>query len=125
MKDLHIQPTKDTPEVIFSTGGLLKITGKALPEDSLKFFKELYAWIREFQSDKLQFDIKLEYFNTSVSKCLMDMFKIAEENKFAKEIHCTWQYEEGDDDNYEAGHLYQDLTKRIKFVFHEYAEAIP
>ena len=48
--------------------------------------------------------MKLEYFNTSSSKCLMDMLKRVEASKCDAEVY--WYYEEEDEDMEEAGEDY-------------------
>jgi tagatose-1,6-bisphosphate aldolase len=60
--------------------------------------------------------IQLEYFNTSSSKCLLDILKklqIVSQNGGSK-VKVVWYYEEDDEDMLEAGEDYQAII-RIPF----------
>ena len=55
-------------------------------------------------------DIQLEYFNTSSSKCILDVFKKLEAiNAGSSEVTINWYYEEDDEDMLEAGEDYQAI----------------
>jgi hypothetical protein len=122
MEDLFIQGTDSLPTVELNTSGDLKITGRALPEDANKFFAPLLAWISGFTSEEIHLEINLDYFNTSVSKQLLDFFKIMEGNPGIKAVHVKWMYEEGDEEMLESGELYQELLPGFNFTFHKFAE---
>ena len=57
--------------------------------------------------------MQLEYFNTSSSKCILDVFKKLENlhNKSVAEVIINWYYEEDDEDMLEAGEDYQSILK--------------
>jgi hypothetical protein len=57
--------------------------------------------------------VGLEYFNTSSSKCLLDIFRKLESlSKSGKsEIKVIWLYEEEDEDMMEAGDDYKTIVK--------------
>ena len=55
-------------------------------------------------------NIQLEYFNTSSSKCILDVFKKLEAiNKGGSAVVINWYYEEDDEDMLEAGEDYQAI----------------
>jgi hypothetical protein len=55
-------------------------------------------------------DVKLEYFNTSSSKCILDLFKQLEKlNQQNTEVKINWYYEEDDEDMAEAGEDYDAI----------------
>ena len=57
-------------------------------------------------------NIQLEYFNTSSSKCILDVFKKLEAiYKSGNEVLINWFYEEDDEDMLEAGEDYQSIIK--------------
>ena len=59
---------------------------------------------------KTAVNIQLEYFNTSSSKCLLDLFKKLEGmHKSGNDITIKWYYEEDDEDMLEAGEDYQSI----------------
>jgi hypothetical protein len=124
MEDLFIQGTDSLPTISFRNSGELKITGRALPEDANNFFRPLLDWLRNFSADEVNIEFNLDYFNTSVSKQILDMFKIIEGNPANKVIKMKWMYEDGDDEMLESGEIYSEMLKRFQFTYHKYAEII-
>jgi len=122
MNDLILQKTDSLPEICFMSTGELKIAGRALPEDAVRFFLPLFEWISGFAGEKVNVEINLDYFNTSVSKQLLDLFKLIDKNPHIKTINIKWMYEEGDEEMLESGEIYQELLPGFNFIFHKYAE---
>lgn len=114
MKDLVINGEAKTPTINFNfQNGELLISGRSIPENSVEFYEPVIAWLDEYKTSNgssLNIDIKLEYFNTSSSKCILDLFKKLEELKeVRKEIAIKWYYEEDDEDMEEAGQDFQAI----------------
>ena len=114
METITINATPKTPSVIFdSSNGVLQLKGRSIPENSIEFYKPLVEWIDEYATaplPKTSVSIELEYFNTSSSKCLLDLFKKLESmHKNGNEIAIKWYYEEDDEDMLEAGEDYQSI----------------
>ncbi len=124
MQDLFIEGTDSLPSVGLKTNGKLKIEGRALPENAHQFFQPVIAWAKEFSHDNIQIDINLEYFNTSVSKQLLDFLKVVEDNPANKKITIVWHYEEGDDEMQESGEIYEELLPRSQFIYNQYEEIL-
>lgn len=122
MQDLFIPGTDSLPTVYFKASGELKITGRALPEDAEKFFTPLIHWIDQFSLEEINMEINLDYFNTSVSKQLLDLFKTIDNKKSIVTVNVKWMYEEGDDEMLESGEIYQEILPRFNFSFQKYAE---
>jgi hypothetical protein len=62
--------------------------------------------------DKTVVNIRLEYFNTSSSKCILDVFKRLEAIHRSKhDVEINWFYEEDDEDMLEAGEDYDSIIK--------------
>jgi hypothetical protein len=122
MKDLIIQGTDSLPAVSLMTNGELKIAGRALPEDAAKFFSPILSWLKELSAEEVNIEINLDYYNTSVSKQLLDFFKQIENKKAIQIVNVKWMYEEGDEEMLESGEIYQELLPRFRFTFHKYAE---
>jgi hypothetical protein len=122
MHDLFIQGTDSLPTVDFKSVGELKITGRALPEDATKFFTPMFDWISRFSTETINLEINLDYFNTSVSKQLLDFFRLIDKNPDNKTVKVKWLYEDGDDEMLESGEIYKELLPRFEFVFQKYAE---
>ncbi|MFB6259052.1 MAG: DUF1987 domain-containing protein [Flavobacteriales bacterium] len=115
MEDIQIEGTAKTPEVEFKADeGKMKIKGRSIPENSIEFYKPLIDWIDQYSNEgpdqTTEVNMQLEYFNTSSSKCILDVFKKLEEaKKNGKDITVNWYYEEDDEDMLEAGEDYQAI----------------
>jgi len=91
------------PSVNFDAqNGVCELGGESYLEDSAAFFKPLLQWLREFletQNKKLTFNFKLEYYNTSSSKYIVDIFLILKKyQKLGKEIEVNWYYNNKSED---------------------------
>jgi len=117
MNNLEIPGTQKTPSVFFNaTTGILELKGRSIPENAIEFFKPLVEWLEEYSKTpqpKTQANIHLEYFNTTSSKCILDIFRKLESiNKQDNtEVLINWYYEQDDEDMLEAGEDYQSILK--------------
>ena len=114
METISIEGTPKTPTIKFDTGnGFLEIKGRSIPENSIEFYKPLVDWLEKYASKPqpaTNVNIQLEYFNTSSSKCILDVFKKLEAiNKGGSNVVINWYYEEDDEDMLEAGEDYQAI----------------
>ena len=119
MESISIEGTPKTPTVNFdATTGIIEIKGRSIPENSIEFYRPLVEWLEEYSKepqDLTTVNIQLEYFNTSSSKCILDVFKKLEAIKKARnEVVINWYYEEDDEDMLEAGEDYESII-RIPF----------
>ncbi|MBR4214649.1 MAG: DUF1987 domain-containing protein [Bacteroidales bacterium] len=117
MDSIDIEGTPKTPSVSFEAStGKLVIKGRSIPENSIEFYKPLVDWIDKYTAEAkgtVEVNMQLEYFNTSSSKCILDVFKKLENlhNKSVAEVIINWYYEEDDEDMLEAGEDYQSILK--------------
>jgi hypothetical protein len=114
MNTLQITGTVKTPFVSF-TDGLLEISGKSIPENSIEFYQPIYNWIDQYAQQPAKstsLKVRLEYFNTSSSKCLLDVFRKLEtiQKSGRGEVTVTWMYEDEDEDMMEAGEDYSAIV---------------
>ncbi len=114
MENIFKEGTSKTPLVAFnSTTGTLLIKGRSIPENSIEFYKPLIDWIEQYADvagAETVVNIQLEYFNTSSSKCILDVFKRLEDiRKLGKMVRIKWHYEIDDEDMLEAGEDYQAI----------------
>ena len=119
MEPINIEGSPKTPSIKFDIEkGILEIRGRSIPENSIEFYKPLVDWLDEYAKDpgkKTQVNIHLEYFNTSSSKCILDVFKKLEAiHKAKNDVVIFWYYEEDDEDMLEAGEDYESII-RIPF----------
>ena len=126
MEPIFIEGTAKTPTVKFdSTEGVFEIKGRSIPENSVEFYKPLVDWLDTYKESpliKTTVNIRLEYFNTSSSKCILDVFKKLESiHKAKNEVEVNWYYEEDDEDMLEAGEDYESII-RVPFKMIEIVE---
>ncbi len=124
MENLQIEGTATLPNVFMSTEGRIKLEGRALPEDAVRFFKPILTWAGEFHGKSILVEINLEYFNTSVSKQLHDFLNVLDAKPGDCKVKVIWYFEEGDDEMLESGEIYQELFPRIEFTYKEYEEIV-
>lgn len=123
MNSLVIEGSPKTPTIKFDgSNGSFSIEGRSIPENSLDFYKPVMEWLDTYvvePQNETIFTVKLEYFNTSSSKCILDVFKKLETIfKRGNKVSIKWHYEEDDEDMLEAGEDYQSIIK-IPFVMIE------
>jgi hypothetical protein len=114
MEKYSIDGTPKTPTINFDLGsGVLEIKGRSIPENSIEFYKPLVDALDKYAGSPksaTSVNIQLEYFNTSSSKCILDVFKKLENiNKNGSAVTINWHYEEDDEDMLEAGEDYQAI----------------
>src|SRR6056297_4236983 len=98
MESISIEGTPKTPAVNFNAEtGVIEIKGRSIPENSIEFYRPLVEWLEEYSENPQKLttvNIQLEYFNTSSSKCILDVFKKLEAIKKARnEVIINWYYE--------------------------------
>jgi len=116
IEHLIIQGTHKTPTVkLHADTGQLEISGKSIPENSIGFYQPLLSWMDNYiaqPAPKTEMKILLEYFNTSSSKCLLDLLRKLEVLKKSgkSDVVVLWHYEVDDEDMMEAGQDYDSLV---------------
>ncbi|NND93889.1 MAG: DUF1987 domain-containing protein [Flavobacteriales bacterium] len=123
MEDINIEGSPKTPEVRFSASeGQFLLSGRSIPENSVEFYSSILNWLDQYSESPRQrtvLDVKLEYFNTSSSKCILDVFKKLEQIKNdGNDVNVNWFYESDDEDMLEAGEDY-DAIIDIAFTMKE------
>lgn len=114
MEKINIESTPKTPAIRFDfEKGFLEIRGRSIPENSIEFYKPIVESLEKYGSKPqavTTVDIQLEYFNTSSSKCILDVFKKLESiHKNGHHLVINWYYEQDDEDMLEAGEDYQAI----------------
>ena len=114
MESLIIEETSLTPYINFdSESGKLEMKGRSIPENSLEFYQPVYEWLDTYLEgplDKTVVHVQFDYFNTSSSKCILDILKrIDKLDGMGKDVLIKWYYDENDEDMMEAGEDYSDL----------------
>ncbi len=125
MESLVIVETESTPKVHFDVETrVFEISGCSLPVDAASFYRPILTWLEEFsvkQVSDMLVKCRLDYFNTSSSKLILDLFraidKIAKSGTTTKVI---WYYEDDDEDMQEAGETYAQIFPGVPFEYEAY-----
>ncbi len=114
MENFFLEGSTKTPELKFNgdTGSFL-IEGRSIPENSIEYYKPLFEWLDAYvqaPKQKTVLEVKLEYFNTSSSKCLVEIFrKLEKAQAHGYDVQINWFYEEDDEDMQESGEDFQEI----------------
>lgn len=116
MENFTIQAGAKTPFINLEKSGLIELKGKSIPENSTEFYQPVFEWIDKYSSAPGQATkvlIQLEYFNTSSSKCILDIFRKLEtiHRTGKSKVTIEWLYEEDDEDMMETGEDYSSIVK--------------
>jgi hypothetical protein len=122
MDNLIIEGSKKTPYINFDKdSGIFHIKGRSVPENSYEFYNPLLVWMDEYAkqpNSSIILKIELDYFNTSSSKFLFEIFKklktIVVNNN--SEIKVEWYYDDGDEEMENSGQDFMDILD-IPFSF--------
>lgn len=114
MEDLKIEGSWKSPHVSLKSNGEFEIWGRSLPENVLDIYTPIFEWLDAYSEKtaaETTVDVKLEYFNTSSSKLLYEIFKRFEKiNKDGNKINVNWYFESDDLDLEEEGKMFADLV---------------
>lgn len=113
MNNLELEPTKTTPEITLdAASGVLKFTGRSIPEDPGTFFGKVVDWIDgyfEGGGTGAAAEFELEYVNSGSSKYFMEIIRLLDGyHRKGKKCSIVWLHEEDDESIQELGELYQD-----------------
>lgn len=116
MKTFFLAETPKTPEINCNPEqGTFLISGRSIPENSIEFYKPLFDWLdnyAESPNSKTVMDVKMEYFNTSSSKCLVEVFRRLElVHSKGYDVSINWYFEEDDEDMEESGEDFQEIIR--------------
>jgi len=130
MKAFNIEATSHSPKVSFDPEKqLFEISGESRPENASVFYEPILNWIKDFEAtfdgnseaftDPFTFDFKLDYFNSTSAKFILDFCKkIGQLQVKGLQLNVRWLYEEDDDDMLEVG---KEMARMAKIPF-EYVE---
>ena len=122
MENIIILPSERTPKINFDfANGRLSIAGESYPENAPSFFGPLLTALQKYLQTKpnrpVVMDIKMEYFNSSSAKALMNILQIIDEPVAAGiQAVVRWHFNEGDDTMQEFG---EDFSEDLRFLHYE------
>ena len=91
------------PTVDFNADtGICELAGESYLEDTIEFYTPLFNWLKQYSTEikkPITFDFKLRYFNTSSSKCIIDILNILKKYKDdGGTIDVNWFYDADEED---------------------------
>jgi hypothetical protein len=117
-QEIHILPTKTTPEILLTSRGMIKIKGRSIDESRAKAPEQVINWIDDYlanPAESTEVNIALEFLNSFNTIILTSILKkISQVNQKGKRLVIKWYYEEDDDDLYERGEY---ISSVIDFPF--------
>lgn len=116
MENFYSEGSDKTPRIRLNAAtGEMEFSGRSIPENSAKLYDPIIAWMDEYvksPNEETVFIVKLEYFNTSSSKYLLEIFRRFEDVfKSGKPVSVQWYYEQEDEDMQESGDDFRDILK--------------
>ncbi len=116
METVKIESSPNTLRVLLDDKkGVIELEGRSFPENTAGFFKPIVAWVKEYTATpaaETRCVIKLEYFNSSSQKYIVDILRSLEDAyKKGNKVSVSWLYKQSDSDILEAGQEFQSLFK--------------
>jgi hypothetical protein len=116
MQSLYLDKTNRTPQIILDPKQeLFEIKGRSIPENSVAFYEPVISWIEEYRKEPNQntrLVVRLEYFNTASSKCLIELLRKLETIHLGGHaVEMEWYYEKQDEDMRESGEDFKEILK--------------
>ena len=117
MDAILLEPTTTTPKVIIDPSvNKFEISGESRPENAAKFYTPIVGWFDNYKSilyfqknsfgstKAVSVDFKLEYFNSTSAKFILDIFYQLERiKKDGFEVEVVWNYDKRDTEMKESG----------------------
>lgn len=125
MPRLDLAKTADTPQILFEPAkGIFKIEGESYPENAMEFYRPIIESLTTYveqESKSLEVSLKMVYFNSSSSKCLLDIFDLLEEYAGrGNDVKVVWYYQRDDEDIKESGEDFaEDLNLDFELIAYD------
>ena len=134
MDAILLEGSPTTPKVIMdSAANKFEISGESRPENTAKFYAPIIEWLSAYssvlyfqknsfgKSNKLSFDFKFEYFNSTSAKFILDIFyNLQKIQKQGCEVEIIWNYDKRDSDMKESGEEFSKYVPELPIKYSEY-----
>ncbi len=118
MENYVIEASKATPSINFNPqSGILTISGRSIPEDSVTFFNPLQQAVKHYLVNSLPnnvVNIQLDYLNSSSTACLLNVLREYEKLNKSISTVVNWFYELEDEDILNIGLNFSEIID-LKF----------
>lgn len=111
------EQSEKSPEIVLNGNCTeLSIVGRSFMSNAYDFYKKIIAYISDLEIKDLNVNVCIDYFNTSSSKCILELFRVLEKKGEAgAKIKITWGYSPKYYEMLEAGEDYRDLLQNVQF----------
>lgn len=105
MENFYIEGSDYIPEVDFNAEtGELNISGESYHEYTLEFFGPIFDCLKRYTEEggkKIELNFRMSYFNTSSSRCFLEIVNLLEDYKFNKsgQVFIRWNGSDYRDDD--------------------------
>ena len=116
MEKLVNTRTNMTPDIVLDKAeAIFSFKGSSRPENPNEYYQPIFEWFKAYFSEpneKTIVELQFDYFNTSTSKILLDLFELFESySSNGIDIHVKWYYENDDEEMMEAGEELLNLVE--------------
>lgn len=125
MENIYIAGSHDVyfvPTVDFNAEtGVCLLSGESYLEETLEFYSPLIEWLEMYFEEvdqPITFNVKLTYFNTSSSRCVLDILNLLKDyEETGGKITINWYYDPADSDMIEEVEDYMiDSELKINMI---------
>lgn len=101
MLPIYHKPTEDEPGMILDADqNIIEFSGRSLPEDPGTLYEPILDWVKEYSENPNQatiVDFKLDYFNSSTARFIVEILEIFEDIRHAgHQVSVNWWFYEDD-----------------------------
>ncbi|MGA2405828.1 MAG: SiaC family regulatory phosphoprotein [Bacteroidales bacterium] len=119
--EIHILPTGNIPEFLFSPEGIIKIKGRGLFGNNTEVIEQVLNWIDEYLRNPAEITnviLAFEYLNSSSTLIIVSILrKLSQIILQSEKLVIQWYYEEDDEDILERGeYISSTLNIPIEFI---------
>ncbi len=127
METLNIGPTRHTPAIVYEPDARrLRFEGESYPENAAQFYEPIFAWLQKRLQDQpspLSVDVTMNYFNSSSSKALLDIFDMLDQAAGkGMDITVNWRFHEDNDIGEEYGEEFSEDMQHLTFNLVRFSE---
>jgi hypothetical protein len=119
--EIHILPTGNIPEFLFSPEGIIKVKGRGLFGNNTEVIEQVLNWIDEYLRNPAEITnviLAFEYLNSSSTLIIVSILrKLSQIILQSEKLVIQWYYEEDDEDILERGeYISSTLNIPIEFI---------
>lgn len=119
MESLSLPATEGsfaTPNIHFDLDTkVFVMEGESFLENTDDFYAPILAWLTDFVEnfdERITFNFKFYYYNSSSSKCILKIFKLLKKyNETKQGVEINWYYPEGNEDLLQEGEDFANLIE--------------